>query len=314
MRILAWHVHGSWMTAFVQGRHEYLVPVLPDRGPDGRGRARTWDWPSSVCELPPERLRDTNFDVVLLQRPHEIDLVREWTGRVPGRDVPAVYVEHDAPEPHPTSSRHVLADRGDITLVHVTHFNATYWDNGRAPTAVIEHGIPDPGMHYSGELPHAAVVSNEPYRRARIVGTDLVDELARSVPVDHFGNADGPPSPGVHLMGELRQSTMHVELGRRRVYFHPYRWTSLGLALLEAMQVGLPVVALAATAAIDAVPPAAGVLSTDPRRLRDAVQDFVREPDAARAAGMAARNYALDRFGLDRFSRDWDQLLKEVTA
>ena len=50
MRILLWHVHGSWTTAFVQGPHRYIVPVVPDRGPDGRGRAQTWDWPSSVVE------------------------------------------------------------------------------------------------------------------------------------------------------------------------------------------------------------------------------------------------------------------------
>lgn len=45
MSILIWLVHGSWTTAFVQGPHTHLVPVLPDRGPDGLGRARTWDWP-----------------------------------------------------------------------------------------------------------------------------------------------------------------------------------------------------------------------------------------------------------------------------
>ena len=27
MRILHWHVHGAWSTAFVQGPHDYLVPV-----------------------------------------------------------------------------------------------------------------------------------------------------------------------------------------------------------------------------------------------------------------------------------------------
>ena len=31
MRVLLWHVHGSWTTAFVSGRHEYLLPVTPDR-------------------------------------------------------------------------------------------------------------------------------------------------------------------------------------------------------------------------------------------------------------------------------------------
>ena len=51
MKVLLWHVHGSWTTAFVQGRHEYLLPVTPDRGPDGLGRARTWDWPASAREV-----------------------------------------------------------------------------------------------------------------------------------------------------------------------------------------------------------------------------------------------------------------------
>ncbi len=49
MKILVWHVHGSYMTALVQGGHEYLVPTTPDRGPDGRGRAQTFDWPTTCA-------------------------------------------------------------------------------------------------------------------------------------------------------------------------------------------------------------------------------------------------------------------------
>ena len=46
-----WHVHGSWSTAFVAGRHRTLVPVDADRSPDGRGRARTWTWPERAVEI-----------------------------------------------------------------------------------------------------------------------------------------------------------------------------------------------------------------------------------------------------------------------
>jgi len=31
MRILLWHVHGSWTTSFVQGGHDYLLPLTPGR-------------------------------------------------------------------------------------------------------------------------------------------------------------------------------------------------------------------------------------------------------------------------------------------
>ena len=141
MRILLWHVHGAWTTAFVHGPHEYVVPVLPDRGRDGVGIARTYDWPRDrVTELPPEALRDEHFDAVLLQRPHELEhLAEEWTGRRPGRDIPAVYVEHNAPQGRIADMRHPAADRDDLLLVHVTHFNSLFWDAGSTPTRV---GVP----------------------------------------------------------------------------------------------------------------------------------------------------------------------------
>src|ERR671925_48482 len=73
--------------------------------------------------------------------------------------------------------RHPAADRPDLLLVHVTHFNALFWDAGSTPTRVIEHGIVDPGHRYTGELPRAAVVINEARRRARVTGTDLLDRF-----------------------------------------------------------------------------------------------------------------------------------------
>ena len=123
-RILLWHVHGAWATSFVHGPHDYVVPVLPDRGPDGVGIARTYPWPDTVRELPPDELRDEPFDLVVLQRPHELEhLCEDWTGRRPGRDIPAIYVEHNAPQGRINEMRHPAADRDDLTLVHVTHFN-----------------------------------------------------------------------------------------------------------------------------------------------------------------------------------------------
>ncbi len=314
MRILLWHVHGSWTTAFVQGPHEYVVPVLPDRGPDGLGRARTWRWPESVVERTPDQLATEPLDLILLQRPHELALAESWTRRVPGRDVPAVYLEHNAPEPHPVASRHPLADRADIRLVHVTHFNATYWDSGRGPTRVIEHGVVDPGPRYTGELPRAAVVVNEPCRRGRMVGTDLLPAFARAAPLDVFGMGVRELPPPIRAFEDLPQHAMHAELARRRVYLHPVRWTSLGLSLIEAMQLGMPVVALAGTEVVEAVPPGGGVVSTDVGLLVDAVRGYLHEPEAARLAGKTARAYALQRYGLARFLADWNSVLEEVTG
>ncbi|WP_030246249.1 glycosyltransferase [Streptomyces sp. NRRL S-350] len=319
MRILLWHVHGSWTTAFVQGPHTYLVPVLPDRGPDGLGRARTFDWPANAVELTPQELRSTDVDLVVLQRPHEAALAARWLGRTPGRDVPAVYLEHNSPHGGVPDTRHPVADRDDVVVVHVTHFNRLFWDCGRTRTEVIEHGIVDPGHQYTGRIASAAVVVNDPVRRGRTTGTDLLPRFAREAPLDVFGM--GTAGLAAHLglpadrcrVAELPQSRLHAEMARRRLYLHPVRWTSLGLSLLEAMHLGMPVVALATTEVTRAVPAGAGVVSTDPDVLAGAVRRYLADPAAADDDGRRARQAALGRYGLKRFLDDWDRLIDEVT-
>jgi hypothetical protein len=314
MRVLHWHVHGSWSTAFVQGPHTYLVPVTPSRDADGRGRAQTFDWPLNVIEIPPSVLAQEHVDVVVLQRPRDLELAQRWLGRRPGRDVPAVYVEHNAPRGNVPDSRHPLADRSDIPVVHVTPFNELFWDCGRAPTVVIEHGIPDPGHRYTGDIRRAAVVINEPVRRGRVTGTDLLPHFAAHTPLDVFGMAVSklPRHGQIAAYENLPQARMFAELARRRVYLHPIRWTSLGLSLLEAMHLGMPVVALATTEVAQAVPPTAGVVSTRVDVLIEALRAFIADPDYARHVGVAARAAARARYSLDRFQTDWKQLLKEV--
>jgi Glycosyl transferases group 1 len=318
VRVLLWHVHGAWTTSFVQGRHQYLIPVTRERGPDGLGRARTYSWPPAAVEVTREEAAQADVDVVVLQRPAELHgLAAEWLGgRRPGRDVAAVYLEHNAPQGRLEELRHVAADRDDLVVVHVTHFNDLFWDCGRTRTRVIEHGVVDPGYRYTGELASAAVVINEAPRRGRVTGTDLLPRLGAAVPLDLFGmeaeRLDG--MPGVRPVGDLPQDRLHVEMARRRLYLHPVRWTSLGLSLLEAMHLGMPVVALATTEVVEAVPAEAGVLSTRVAALADAARRLADDPEEARRMGKAARAATTARYGLERFLADWDRLLDEVAA
>ncbi|GAB3803641.1 glycosyltransferase [Micromonospora zhanjiangensis] len=318
MNILLWHVHGSWTTAFVHGKHRYLVPVTPDRGPYGLGLARTYPWPATVEEVPPQALAAQDVDLVILQRPEEYDLAAEWLGRRIGRDLPAIYVEHNTPKGDVPNTRHEFADRDDLLIAHVTHFNALFWDTGGTRTAVIEHGVVPPTVRYTGELDRLGVVVNEPVRRWRVTGTDLLPGFAAVAPLDVYGMrvaglAERLLLPAGRLTSyqDLPQGRMHAELARRRAYLHLCRWTSLGLSLIEAMAMGMPVVVLAATEAVAAVPPDAGILSTRVETLRDAARWLVDDPAAARRIGDRARETALTRYGLDRFLADWDRLLEE---
>jgi glycosyltransferase involved in cell wall biosynthesis len=320
VNILIWHVHGSWMTNFVQGAHRYLVPVVPDRGPDGRGRAATWDWPDSVIELSPDELADAAVDVVVVQSARELELAEAWLGgRRPGTDVPLVWLEHNAPQGRINEMRHPALDRRDVNVVHVTATNALFWDTGRAPVTVIEHGVVDPGPRWTGELVASAVVINEPLRRARVTGTDLLEWFGVTSRIDLFGigaeewaSAVGHPD-WLRASDSIDQAQLHDVLPTRRCYLHPFRWTSLGLSLVEAMLLGMPVVALATTAVPDSVPATCGIVSNDLCRLRDGVGRLHADHEWAAELGRAARAHALDRFSLDRFLAEWDRLL-EVTC
>ena len=312
--VLLWHVHGSWTDSFVSGRHRCVLPVNPLKDANGRGLCGR-DWPRAQ-EVSTLDLRDETVDLVVLQRPEEIDLVTRWLERRPGVDVPAVYVEHNAPRPFAVDSVHPVADRCDIPIVHVTDFNRLMWNNGDAPTRVINHGIADPGWLYSGEVAAAATMINEPCRRWRTVGADLLTVLGEHVPIDVWGIdtdvlTECVVSPHVRGRGDVPTAQLLPEVARRRVFLHTARWTSLGLSLIEAMFIGMPVVAVASTMAPLAVPPEAGVVSADIDTLIRALETFVADGAAASAAGKAARDFALARFGIERFLADWDDLIDE---
>ena len=312
MNILLWHLHGSWTTAFVQGKHRYLVPVDADRGPYGRGRARTFEWPDTVVERTAAELAREDVDLLIVQRPEEVGLARRWLGRRP----PTIYVEHNTPKGDVPATRHPMADRDDLTIVHVTHFNDLFWDCGGTNTTVIEHGIVEPAARYTGELSRLAVVTNEPVRRWRVTGTDLMPRFAAVAPLDVYGmglaglgDRLGLGPDWLRGYDDPPQAVMHAEVARRRAYVHLCRWTSLGLSLVEAMTMGMPVLALAVTEAVAAVPPDAGVLATRVDTLVDAARWLIEDPDAARRLGARARTVALDRYGLSRFLAQWDDLL-----
>jgi glycosyltransferase involved in cell wall biosynthesis len=317
VNLLVWHHHGSWTNAFVQGDHTYLLPTVPGRGPDGRGRASSWSWPDRAKEVTRADLAHAEVDVVVAQRPRDIELARRWLGgRIPGRDLPLVWLEHNTPRSLVGDARHPMAERDDVVVVHVTHTNERFWDTGRTRTVVIEHGVVDPGLRYRGTRRSAAVVINEPVRRGRAVGADLLDGFASVTDLEVYGiDADQLPAhPAVRTIAGVSQTELHHQLAGARVYVHPYRWTSLGLALIEAMMLGMPVVALATTEVPAAVAPDGGVVSNDLERLHRAVGGYVADPDLAAAAGRRAREHALERYSLDRFGADWDLLLKEVTS
>jgi hypothetical protein len=104
-------------------------------------------------------------------------------------------------------------------------------------------------------------------------------------------------------------------IAQYRFFFNPIRYTSLGLAVCEAMMVGLPIIGLATTEMTTVVENGvSGYVDTAPLRLVRYMQELLAAPAEARRLGHGARRYAQARFNIVRFARDWEAAFTLVTG
>jgi hypothetical protein len=311
LRVLTWHVHGSYLYYLAHAHQEFYLPVKPGRPEGYGGRAGSFPWPANVREVAAEAVRDLDLDVILFQSRKNYLVDQHEILAEAQRRLPRIHLEHDPPREHPTDTRHPVDDPG-VLLVHVTAFNDLMWDSGRTPTRVIEHGVVVPaGVRYTGEIGRGLVVVNGLRARGRRLGADVFERLRRTVPLDLIGMG----SQELGGLGEVQPPEVAAFAARYRFFFNPIRYTSLGLAVCEAMMVGLPIVGLATTEMATVVEDGvSGYVDTDINRLEGKMRALLADPDEARRLGEGARRAAQRRFSIERFARDWDEAFALVAG
>ena len=312
MRILTWHVHGNYLWSLAHAGHELVLPVRDGRPPGYAGRTPNFPWPATVVEVPAERVRDEPLDAVLTQSHANWETDRHDLLGERAATLPTAHVEHDPPRGNATDERHPVTDPAAL-VVHVTHYNRLMWDCGDVPTVVVEHGVPGPppGVAWTGDLERALVVVNDIGRRGRRLGADVVAELRRHVPLDVVGMG----SEEVGGLGEVPGADLPAFAAQYRAFVHPARYTSLGLAVCEAMMLGMPVVGLATTELPTVITHGRdGLLTADVDALAGHVRSLLDDHDFAARLGGAGRDTARRRFSLARFAADWDRVLQALVA
>ncbi|MBD2072010.1 glycosyltransferase family 4 protein [Leptolyngbya sp. FACHB-671] len=309
LRILTWHVHGSYLYYLTQVPHQFYLPIKPGKPEGYGGRLQNFSWTDNVHDIPAEEVRNQEFDCILfqsrrnyLQDQHEILSEAQ-------RRLPRVYLEHDPPREHPTDTRHVVDDPNAL-VVHVTHFNNLMWDNGNSPTCVVEHGVMVPeGDRHTGELAKGLVVANGLRTRGRRLGLDIFEQVRDRIPLDLVG-MDAQSLDG---LGEIPHAQLPAFQSRYRFFFHPVRYTSLGLAVCEAMMVGLPIVGLATTELATVVEnDVSGYVDTNLEQLVNRMKELLHDPTKARRLGEGAREVAIARFNINRFIQDWCEVFERA--
>lgn len=311
LNILTWHTHGSYLYYLTQAPHRFFVLSKPGRPPGYSGRHGHMPWGDNVIDMPADEVKNHQFDCIIFQDDHQY-LQDQFDYLTPAqRRLPRIYIEHDTPREHPTGMRHPVQD-SEVLLVHVTHFNALMWDNGETPVKVIEHGVMVPAdVQYRGGKERGVVVVNNIAKRGRRLGGDVFDLARRQVPLDLVGM--GAEEAGG--LGEVLHAQLPEFVADYRFFFNPIRYTSLGLAVIEAMMVGVPVVALATTEMATVIDNGrTGFADTNVEALIGHMRELLRDPGLARELGERGRLQAFERFNIARFVADWNAALSEVTG
>jgi hypothetical protein len=303
LRIFTWHVHGNYLYYLSHCDHEFYIPVSADARHGYGGRGSSFAFGPNVHEVAEAGVAEMRFDCILYQSRQNWERDQFATLSPAQRELPRLYLEHDPPRETPTDTRHWMNDPR-VLLVHVTNFNALMWDSGDVPATVIEHGVVvPPDALYGGEFERGIVVVNNLVSRGRRVGADVVARLSEELPLDLVGMG----SEACGGLGEVPPMELPYLAAGYRFFLHPMRWTSLGLALCEAMMIGMPALGLAATELSTVIRNGdSGYIETDPMRLVEHGRRLLGDRAEARRLGENAREVAMGRFGIERFKRDWD--------
>ena len=311
LRILTWHIHGSYLYYLTQTPCIFYLPKKNSTEEGYGGRTPGFPWGDNVIDVPAEKVKNLDFDCILFQSKKNyledqyLDLSEKQ------RSLPKIYLEHDPPRDVPTDTKHAVDD-AEMLLVHVTHFNNLMWNNNNTPSKVIDHGVMvDDNVQYTGELNKGIVVINGIVKRGRRLGYDVFQKVRQKIPLDIVGMF----SEDAGGLGEINNRELSSFIAKYRFFFNPIRYTSLGLSVCEAMMTGVPVVGLATTEmAVTIKNDFSGYVHTDVNFLIEKMQMLLNDRDKALELGRGAQQTANERFNIERFKKDWIDTFASVVS
>ncbi len=306
-KIFTWHIHGTYLYYLSQGNFTIYIPVTTEKNEGYYGRGETFPFGDNVIEVNAKDVKNITFDCILFQTNKNYLIDQYDVLSDEQRKLPKVYVEHDTPAKYPADAKHLMNDP-DVLMVHVTNFNKLMWNNDHCRIVkVIDHGVIVPPHSYTGDLEKGVVIVNHLHQRGRKLGADIFEKVRKKIPLDLIGM--GTEEYGG--LGEVLHPQMPDLVGKYRFCFNPIRWTSLGLAVLEAMATGLPVVALATTEYVTVIKDGVnGFIHTDIDYLIEKMQWLLENKIKSHSVGNEARKTIQNRFGIERFTNDWEQVFQ----
>lgn len=308
LRILTMPTHEGYQSLLDKTGHTFYMLT----GPQIKG----WDHHTRV--LPPNHfllphdpkngncLMPPSFDLVLCQNRQYFDLMNRIANDF---GVPILTLDHTEPPPNmKTSQREGWMNARANTAVYITDHNR-FTCGGKDTDVVIPHGIDtDIFNGYTGENKEVISVVNHYKAREVFCGYSIWEKITKlGVPTKVVGDNPGW-TQSINNSVELAQT-----LARARVYLNTSVYSPVPLSMLEAMSVGLPVVSTARQEIPNIIKHGVnGYLSNDPVELAEYCTALLNNPEHAKLMGENARKTILEKFSLNQFVNNWNNVLYQT--
>jgi glycosyltransferase involved in cell wall biosynthesis len=303
LKILTWPSDLWSLKMLSQTPHDFYLPV-----PGILQGAEV----ANLFEVPKSEVPGLNLDAVVFQS--ESNYAKDQFQVLSSRQLqlPQIFWQQQAPSSWEEENAHPVLDP-DVVVVHSSSYSQLMWDH--APG--VKSKVIEPGMKasqswvFEGDWERGLSLCHVGRIGANPLGQGLLEKAQGVVPLDLIRL-----KPNFNFCpDEILPSDFPRVCGHYRFLFSALRRGSLDLSFYQALMTGLPVIGVACGELVNVIDNGrSGFLHTDFEKVISAMKEMIKHPLLAREWGKAARKTAMERFHLDRFIKDWNRLLSEMTG
>jgi hypothetical protein len=200
-----------------------------------------------------------------------------------------------------TSFNNVKVDMNSF----ISEYNANAWGMSKNNSVVVEHGVDTDFWHpvKAERLNSCLSVVNQWPDRDWCCGFNLWKETSQGLPVSVYGKSPGFSVPA--------QSVEHLRqiYSSHSIFYNTSLHSPVPTVLMEAMACGCAIVSTANCMIPEIIKHGYnGLLSNDPKELRTHLENLLANPDKARELGNNAIKSIEEKFNINRFVENWNNL------
>lgn len=256
--------------------------------------------------------RHKNYDIILGQ--HRFGQAQLALQLGQHFNIPTIVLEHTT-----ITNDNLRANKDNLKQIRGTFnvFISTHnmeewgWSLEDPTVRVIQHGVQTDLFIPKRAQKKTQVLSivNDWVNRGDILGFDIFQRvvLQNNLPYMVLGDTKGLSQPAKnlhHLVQTYNESS---------IFFNTSRYSPIPSVALEAMSCGIPVVSTDNNLITDIIVNGYnGYRTNDENEMKEHLQRLLNSPAECKELGDNARKTILEKFPLDRFTQNWNNLLEEA--